>query len=47
MDDNIINVNDYSILRHDRNAEGGGAILYVRNTLRAAILAKHLVSHCK
>ena len=40
VDDHIVNVNGYSIIRQDRNTEGGGVILYVRNTLRATVLAK-------
>ena len=40
VDDHIVNVNGYSILRQDRNTEGGGVILYVRNTLRATVLAR-------
>ena len=40
VDDHIINVNGYSVLRQDRNTEGGGVILYVRNTLRATVLAR-------
>lgn len=40
VDDHIVNVNGYSKLRQDRNSEGGGVILYVRNTLRATVLAK-------
>ena len=40
VDDHIMSVNGYSILRQDRSAGRGGVILYVRNTLRAKILAK-------
>ena len=36
--DHLVSVNGYSILRQDRNTEGGG-VLYLRNTLRAKILA--------
>ena len=39
VDDHFVSVNGYSILRQDRNTEGGGVILYMRNTLRAKILA--------
>ena len=40
IDDHIANINGYSIIRQDRNTEGGGVILYIRNNLRAKILAK-------
>ena len=39
VDDHLVSVNGYSILRQDRNTEGGGVILYLRNNLRAKILA--------
>ena len=39
VDDNILHIDVYSIIRQDRNTEGGGVLLYVRNTLRATILA--------
>ena len=39
IDDHIVHVNGYSITRQDRNTEGGGIILYVRNSLRVSILA--------
>ena len=34
----LTNINRYSLIRQDRNTEGGGLILYVRNTLRVTIL---------
>ena len=40
VDDHLINITGYSTIRQDRNTEGGGIILYVRNTLRATIPAK-------
>ena len=40
VDDHLININGYNTIRQDRKTEGGGIILYVRNTLRATILAK-------
>ena len=39
VDDHIVHVDGYSIMRQDRNTEGGGVILYVRNSLRVSILA--------
>ena len=35
----IVDVQGYSTLRQDQNIEGGGIILYVRNNLRAQLLA--------
>ena len=40
VDDHIVNIDGYTILRQDRNTEGGGVIVYIRNTLRAQILAQ-------
>ena len=39
VDDNIIVVNGYSSIRQDRNTQGGGIVLYIRNYLRATVLA--------
>ena len=30
VDDNLFNIPGYSIIRQDRNTEGGGVVLYVR-----------------
>lgn len=40
VDNHLANIDGYSILRQDRNTEGGGVILYIRNTLKAKILAQ-------
>ena len=39
VDDHLVSINGYSIIRQDRNTQGGGVILYIHNTLRAQILA--------
>ena len=33
VDDQLIAVDDFSLLRNDRNRQGGGVALYVRNTV--------------
>ena len=38
VDNNIINVPVYSVLRNDRNSRGGGILLYIRENLKAKIL---------
>ena len=40
IEDHIVNIDGYTAVRQDRNTEGGGVILYVRNTLRVQILAQ-------
>ena len=39
VNDSIVDIEGYSCIRQDRNTEGGGIILYVRNTLKAKVLA--------
>ena len=39
VDDNIIDIEGYMCIRQDRNTEGGGIVLYMRNTLKAKVLA--------
>ena len=39
IDDNIVQVDGYSIIKQDRNSEGGGLCLYIRSSLRATVLA--------
>ena len=41
VDDHIVNVKGYSILRQDRNIDGGSVLLYVRNDLKAKILMRY------
>ena len=38
VEDHILKVKGYSVLRQDRNTEGGGVLLYVRNDLKAKII---------
>ena len=38
IDDNIVNVPGYSIIRQDRNTRGGGILLYVKDNFKAKIL---------
>ena len=33
VDDQLIAIDDFSLIRHDRNRQGGGVALYVRNTV--------------
>ena len=33
VDDQLIAIDDFSLLRNDRNRQGGGVALYVRNTV--------------
>ena len=40
VDDQIVQVDGYSILRQDRNTSSGGVILYIRSTLKASVLAR-------
>ena len=40
VDDGIISVRGYSSIRQDRNTQGGGVILFIKNTLRATVLAR-------
>lgn len=40
MDDLVIQVDGYSLLRKYRNVEGSGVALYVRNTFKAKFLRK-------
>ena len=40
IDDHIARIEGYSIIRQDRNTGGGGVILYIRNFLRAKVLAR-------
>ena len=35
----MLDIEGFSILRHDRNRDGGGLVLYVHNTLKAEVLA--------
>ena len=39
VDDHIVSCDGYSIIRQDRNTQGGGLILYIRNSFRAKVLA--------
>ena len=34
VDDHLVKVNGYSTLRQDRNAAGGGVLLYLRNDVK-------------
>ena len=38
IDDNIINIPGFSVLRQDRNTRGGGILIYIRENLKAKIL---------
>ena len=40
VDDHLVKIKCYSIIRQDRNTTGGGVLLYVRNDLKAKILVK-------
>ena len=33
VDDQLIAIDDFSLMRHDRNRQGGGVAIYVRNTV--------------
>ena len=35
IDDGIISIEGYSSIRQDRNTQGGGVALFIRNNLRA------------
>ena len=35
--DSIVNINGYSIARHDRNRDGGGAAIFYRNCINVAL----------
>ena len=38
VDDSLIHIEGYSVLRQDRNVNGGGVALYVRNDFQITIL---------
>ena len=40
VDDGIITINGYSSVRQDRNTQGGGVVLFIKNNLRASVLAR-------
>ena len=40
VDDNIVAIRGYSSIRQDRNTQGGGVVLYIKNNLRAKVLAR-------
>ena len=40
VDDGIISIKGYSSIRQDRNTQGGGVVLFIKNNLRATILAR-------
>ena len=40
VEDPIVGVEGYSVLRQDRNTEEGGVLLYVRNDLKAKVLLR-------
>ena len=39
-DDNIVAIRGYSSIRQDRNTQGNGIVLYIKNNLRAKVLAR-------
>ena len=39
VDSRLIDIEGFSLLRHDRNRDGGGLVLYVHNSLKARILS--------
>ena len=40
VDDGIITVKGYSSIRQDRNTQGGGVVLLIKNNLCATVLAR-------
>ena len=40
VDDGIISIKGYSSIRQDRNTQGGGVVLFIKNNLRAKVLAR-------
>ena len=40
VDDNLVRIDGYTLVRQDRKLGGGGVALYVRNTLKVKILVK-------
>ena len=40
VDDNIVAIEGYSLIRQDRNTQGGGVVFYIKNNLRAKVLAR-------
>ena len=40
VDDKIISIKGYSSIRQDRNTQGGGVALFIKNNLRATVLAR-------
>ena len=40
VDSRLVDIDEFSILRHDRNRYDGGLVLYVHNSLKAKILSR-------
>ena len=40
VDSRLVDIDGFSILRHDRNRDGGGQVFYVHNSLKAKILSR-------
>ena len=38
IDNHIINISGYSVLRQDRNIQGGGIAIYIRENFKAKVL---------
>ena len=38
VSDDVIRIPDYKVIRHDRNVNGGGVALFVRDHLRCEVL---------
>lgn len=49
VEDRLVAVEGFSIIRVDRNKNGGGVALYVHNSLKAAIISKSDTTsqHCQ
>ena len=39
VDSRLVDIEGFSLLRHDRNRDGGGLVLYVHNSLKARIVS--------
>ena len=44
VDDNIIAIKGYSSIRQNRDTQGGGVVLYIKNSFRPTVLARSSIS---
>ena len=45
VEDHIVGVKGFIVLKQDRNTETGGVLLYVRNDLKAKVLVRSKTTH--